>query len=96
MYLWGMPFVCVASCGVALSTSFHGLLFWRFVQSFGCAGGTSLGVGVIGDIYKLGERGTVIGAFYAVRNHDDFFWFDTDTFILGHTFRGGCCPISWR
>ncbi|KAG2121509.1 major facilitator superfamily domain-containing protein [Suillus cothurnatus] len=66
MYLWGVPFVCVASCGVALSTSFHGLLFWRFVQSFGCAGGTSLGVGVIGDIYKLGERGTVIGAFYAV------------------------------
>jgi MFS family permease len=73
IYLWGMPFVCVASCGVALSTSFYGLLFWRFVQTFGCAGGTTLGVGVIGDIYKLEERGTVIGAFYAVRNHDDFF-----------------------
>ncbi|KAG2040350.1 major facilitator superfamily domain-containing protein [Suillus americanus] len=66
MYLWGMPFVCIGSCGVALSTSFQGLMFWRFVQTFGCAGALSLGAGVIGDIYKLGERGTVIGVFSGV------------------------------
>ncbi|KAG2040349.1 major facilitator superfamily domain-containing protein [Suillus americanus] len=66
MYLWGMPFVCIGSCGVAVSTSLQSLLFWRFVQTFGCAGGMSLGHGVIGDIYKLGERGTVIGVFFGV------------------------------
>ncbi|KAG1867159.1 major facilitator superfamily domain-containing protein [Suillus subalutaceus] len=64
IYLWGMPFVCVGSCGVALSTSLQSLLFWRFVQTFGCAGGMSLGAGVIGDIYKLEERGTAIGIFF--------------------------------
>ncbi|KAG1749470.1 major facilitator superfamily domain-containing protein [Suillus lakei] len=63
MYLWGMPFLCVGSCGVAMSTSLRSLLFWRFVQTFGCAGGLSLGAGVIGDIYTLEERGTAIGVF---------------------------------
>ncbi|KAG2139128.1 major facilitator superfamily domain-containing protein [Suillus bovinus] len=68
IYLWSMPFLCVGSCGVALSTSLQSLLFWRFVQMFGCSGGVSLGTGVIGDIYKLEERGTVIGAFISVTN----------------------------
>ncbi|KAG1862669.1 major facilitator superfamily domain-containing protein [Suillus subluteus] len=66
IYLLGMPFVCVGSCGVALSTSLQSLLFWQFVQAFGCAGTLSLGAGVIGDIYELGERGTVIGVFLGV------------------------------
>jgi MFS family permease len=64
MYLWGMPFLCVGSCGVAMSTSLQNLLFWRFVQTFGCSGGISLGAGVIGDIYKLEERGSAIGVFF--------------------------------
>ncbi|KAG2070054.1 MFS general substrate transporter [Suillus decipiens] len=64
IYLWGMPFLCAGSCGVALSTSLQSLLFWRFVQTFGCAGGVSLGAGVIGDIYKLEERGTAGGVFF--------------------------------
>ncbi|OAX33669.1 MFS general substrate transporter [Rhizopogon vinicolor AM-OR11-026] len=64
MYLWGMPFLCMGSCGVAMSTSLWSLLFWRFVQTFGCSGGMSLGAGVIGDIYKLEERGTGIGIFF--------------------------------
>ncbi|KAG1749487.1 MFS general substrate transporter [Suillus lakei] len=66
IYLWGMPFLCVGSCGVAMSTSLQSLLFWRFVQTFGCSGGISLGAGVIGDIYKLEERGTAIGVFFGV------------------------------
>ncbi|KAG1899963.1 major facilitator superfamily domain-containing protein [Suillus fuscotomentosus] len=66
IYLWGMPFLCVGSCGVALSTSLQSLLFWRFVQMFGCAGALSLGSGVIGDIYKLEERGTAIGIFFSM------------------------------
>ncbi|KIK36302.1 hypothetical protein CY34DRAFT_531693 [Suillus luteus UH-Slu-Lm8-n1] len=64
MYLLGMPFLCAGSCGVAMSTSLRGLLFWRFVQTFGCSGGLPLGAGVIGDIYKLEERGTAIGVFF--------------------------------
>ncbi|KAG2360519.1 major facilitator superfamily domain-containing protein [Suillus spraguei] len=66
IYLWGIPFLCIGSCGVALSTSLQGLLFWRFMQTFGCAGAFSLGIGVIGDIYKLEERGTATGIFIAV------------------------------
>ncbi|KAG1731238.1 major facilitator superfamily domain-containing protein [Suillus paluster] len=64
VYLCGMPFLCVGSCGVAASTSLPSLLFWRFVQTFGCSGGLSLGAGVIGDIYKLEERGVAIGIFF--------------------------------
>ncbi|KAG1749476.1 major facilitator superfamily domain-containing protein [Suillus lakei] len=67
IYLWGMPFLCVRSCGVVMSTSLRSLLFWRFMQTFGCSGGMSLGAGVIGDIYKLEERGTAVGVFFGVR-----------------------------
>ncbi|OAX35759.1 MFS general substrate transporter [Rhizopogon vinicolor AM-OR11-026] len=63
MYLCGIPFLCIGSCGVAMSTSLRSLLFWRFLQMFGCSGGMSLGIGVISDIYKLEERGTSIGIF---------------------------------
>ncbi|KAG2108051.1 major facilitator superfamily domain-containing protein [Suillus discolor] len=66
IYLWGMPFLCVGSCGVALSASLQSLLFWRFVQTFGCAGALSLGTGVIGHIYKLEERGTAMGVFFSI------------------------------
>ncbi|KAG1890704.1 major facilitator superfamily domain-containing protein [Suillus fuscotomentosus] len=69
IYLWGMPFLCVGSCGVALSASLQSLLFWRFVQAFGCAGALSLGTGVIGHIYKLEERGTAIGVFFSAATH---------------------------
>ncbi|KAJ8582381.1 MFS general substrate transporter [Rhizopogon salebrosus TDB-379] len=65
MYLCGMPFLCIGSCGVAMSTSLRGLLFWRFVQTFGCSGGMTSGADVIGDIYKLEERGTDVGIFLA-------------------------------
>ncbi|KAG2131233.1 major facilitator superfamily domain-containing protein [Suillus bovinus] len=63
MYLCGIPFLCIGSCGVAMSQSLRSLLFWQFVQTFGCSGGLSLGAGVIGDIYRLEERGTGIGIF---------------------------------
>ncbi|KAG2348251.1 MFS general substrate transporter [Suillus weaverae] len=64
MYLWGVPFLCIGSWGVAMAASLKSLLFWRFVQMFGCSGGIPLGAGVIGDIYKLEERGTAIGVFF--------------------------------
>ncbi|KAG2106754.1 major facilitator superfamily domain-containing protein [Suillus discolor] len=85
IYLWGMPFLCVGSCGVALSASLQSLLFWRFVQMFGCSGALSLGIGVIGDLYKLEERGTAVGAFFSVT-------------LIGYTvapFVGGAATQYW-
>jgi len=41
-------------------------MVWRFLQSFGSAGGLSVGTAVIGDIYRLEERGTAMGIFFAV------------------------------
>lgn len=64
MYLWGMPILCMGSFGVAASTSLRWLLFWRFVQAFGCAGGVSIGAAAIGDIYRVEQRGTAMGIFF--------------------------------
>jgi MFS family permease len=98
IYLWGMPFLCVGSYGVGLSTSLRSLLFWRFVQTFGCSGGIPLGAGVIGDIYKLEERGTAIGVFFGVSDSDieGSCRFGTNVTFLGHTFRVRCCSVPWR
>ncbi|KAG2030076.1 major facilitator superfamily domain-containing protein [Suillus americanus] len=60
----GLTHATIRSCGVAMSTSLRSLLFWRFVQVLRCSGGMPLGAGVIGDIYKLEERGTAAGAFF--------------------------------
>jgi len=90
-----MPFLCIGSCGVAMSTSLRSLLFWRFVQTFGCSGGMSLGAGVIGDIHKLEERGTGIGIFFGVRN-------DLGGFVSILRTASGCTfwprrrPVAWR
>ncbi|KAF9222432.1 MFS general substrate transporter [Gyrodon lividus] len=59
-----MPIFCIGSLGVAVSSSLLPLLFWRFIQAFGCSGGHSIGAGVIGDIFELEERGTAIGIFF--------------------------------
>lgn len=64
MYLWGMPLMVLGSIGSAFSTNIVVLLFWRFVQAFGCSGGMSIGAAVIGDIYRLEERGTAMGSFF--------------------------------
>ncbi|KAG2154020.1 major facilitator superfamily domain-containing protein [Suillus clintonianus] len=64
MFLWGMPILCIGSLGVGASVSLTSLLFWRFVQAFGCAGGVSVGAAVIGDIYRVEQRGTAMGIFF--------------------------------
>ncbi|KAG6327125.1 hypothetical protein ID866_11964, partial [Astraeus odoratus] len=69
MYLWGMPLMTLGSFGTAYSAGLPDLLFWRFVQAFGCSGGMSIGAAVIGDIYALEERGTAMGSFFGVRNY---------------------------
>ena len=41
-------------------------MFWRVVQAFGSSSGMSVGAGVIGDIYRLEERGSAMGIFFGV------------------------------
>lgn len=41
------------------------MLSWRVLQAFGASSGLSVGIAVIGDIYKLEERGTACGVFFA-------------------------------
>ncbi|KAJ7729532.1 MFS general substrate transporter [Mycena maculata] len=65
MYLWGLPLLCLGSIGVARSRTIPQLMICRFIQAFGTSGGLSVGGGVIGDIYKLTERGTAMGIFFA-------------------------------
>ncbi|KAF7315208.1 MFS general substrate transporter [Mycena indigotica] len=65
MYLCGLPFLCFGSLGVALSRTVSQLLVFRFIQAFGTSGGFAVGAGVIGDIYKLTERGTAMGIFFS-------------------------------
>ncbi|KAF8888355.1 major facilitator superfamily domain-containing protein [Infundibulicybe gibba] len=65
VYLCGMAVLFVGSLGVTISNTIPQLMFWRFTQAFGASSGLSVGAGVIGDIYKLEERGTAMGVFLA-------------------------------
>nr|GAT57797.1 MFS general substrate transporter [Mycena chlorophos] len=65
MYLHGLPLLCLGSLGVYLSRNIQQLLVARFIQAFGTSGGFSVGAGVIGDLYKLTERGTAMGIFFS-------------------------------
>ncbi len=44
------------------------LLATRIIQAFGASSGWSVGIAVIGDIYKLEERGTATGIFFGVHS----------------------------
>ncbi|KAI9570823.1 major facilitator superfamily domain-containing protein [Boletus coccyginus] len=64
IYLCGMPISILGSFAVAASADLNSLLFWRFVQTFGCAGGYALGAATIGDIYRAEKRGTAMGTYF--------------------------------
>lgn len=66
VYLCTLPVFVIGSAGVAAAQSIPSLLFWRFVQSMGASFGPILGAAVIGDIFKLEERGRAMGVFCAV------------------------------
>ncbi|KAF8889817.1 major facilitator superfamily domain-containing protein [Infundibulicybe gibba] len=65
VYLYCLPLSCIGSAGVAMADSVPRLMFWRFFQAFGAAPGFSVGAGVIGDIFRLEERGQAMGVFFA-------------------------------
>ncbi|KAK0229259.1 MFS general substrate transporter [Armillaria nabsnona] len=64
IYLTGVPFLTLVSIGVALSRNVLEMMVWRFIQAFGTSGGMSVGAAVIGDIYKVTERGSAMGIFF--------------------------------
>ncbi|KAF9009708.1 major facilitator superfamily domain-containing protein [Cyathus striatus] len=65
IYLATLPFVVIGSIGVTLARNAFQLLFWRFVQSLASCPGRVLGSVIIGDIYKVEERGLAYGIFLA-------------------------------
>lgn len=73
VFLWSLPLLCIGSAVVTLSQSVTGLLVGRFIQTLGASGGFAVGAAVIGDIYKVEERGAAMGVFYGVRVRDVFF-----------------------
>ncbi|KAH8100303.1 MFS general substrate transporter [Cristinia sonorae] len=64
IYLLSLLCQCIGSLGVACSRSVPELLATRIVQAFGSSSGLSIGIAVIGDLYKLEERGTAAGIFF--------------------------------
>lgn len=66
VYLYAMPCLALGSFGVSTSRSVPELLFWRAVQAAGSSTGLSTGMAIIGDIYKLEERGTAVGITFGV------------------------------
>jgi MFS family permease len=66
VYLYTLPVFAMGSAGVAAAQSIPSLLFWRFFQSMGASIGPVIGAAVIGDIFKLEERGRAMGVSFAV------------------------------
>ena len=67
VYLYSMPCFALGSFGVSWSRSVPELLLWRSLQAAGTSASLSTGMAVIGDIYKLEERGTAVGITWGVR-----------------------------
>ncbi|KAJ3572662.1 hypothetical protein NP233_g2933 [Leucocoprinus birnbaumii] len=63
IYLCWFPLMIIGSIGVANSQSVTSLMIWRVIQGTGASPGLSVGAGVIGDIYRLEERGTALGIY---------------------------------
>ncbi|KAF4602947.1 hypothetical protein EYR38_003351 [Pleurotus pulmonarius] len=64
IYLVGLPFFCLGSYQIAVTQNIYHLIAWRFIQNVGISASISLGAGVIGDVYKLEERGFPLGLFF--------------------------------
>jgi len=63
VYLFSLPLLVIGSIGVGLATTIQPLMVWRFLQTMGGAPGLSVGAGVVGDIFRLEERGSAMGVF---------------------------------
>ncbi|KAJ3478566.1 hypothetical protein NLI96_g9670 [Meripilus lineatus] len=63
IYIFSSLFLSLSSFCVANVSSVRSLLLLRVIQAFGSSSALSVGMGVIGDIYKLEERGTATGTY---------------------------------
>ncbi|XP_006458750.1 hypothetical protein AGABI2DRAFT_63935 [Agaricus bisporus var. bisporus H97] len=63
-FLFHLPFMILGSLMTARTESIPQLMVGRFIQAVGGSPGLSVGAGVIGDIYKLEERGTALGSYF--------------------------------
>ena len=66
VYLYTSLAFVIGSAGVATAQNIPSLLFWRFFQCMGGSLGPAIGAAVIGDIFKLEERGGAMGICFAV------------------------------
>ena len=73
VYLSSLPILCLGSLGVAAAQNVPLLLLFRVIQGFGSSAGLSVGTAVIADIYRLEQRGTAMGIFFAVRRFSFLF-----------------------
>ncbi|THH29030.1 hypothetical protein EUX98_g5165 [Antrodiella citrinella] len=64
IYVLSLLFQVAGSLGVSQSRTVAELLTLRVLQAFGSSSGLSIGIAVIGDIYRLEERGTASGIFF--------------------------------
>ena len=98
-FLYAMPCLAVGSFGVSVSHSVPELLFWRAVQAAGSSAGMSTGMAMIGDIYKLEERGTAMGITFSVRFPRSFHAaraVGNGALPVGSSDRTSGCPVSRR
>ncbi|KAI0338590.1 MFS general substrate transporter [Trametopsis cervina] len=65
IYLLSFSILCIGSIGVASALNVPMLLSMRVLQAFGSSSGLSVGMGVIGDIYEIEQRGTASGIFFS-------------------------------
>ena len=66
IYMLALTLQIIGAIGVANAQTVTQLLGWRAMQAAGASSGLSVGMGVIGDIYRLEERGTASGIFFGV------------------------------
>ncbi|EIN08118.1 MFS general substrate transporter [Punctularia strigosozonata HHB-11173 SS5] len=64
IFLASLPLMAAGSLGVGLARSVPELMVWRVIQALGASPGMSVGGAVIGDIYKLEERGSAMGLYF--------------------------------
>ncbi|KAF8957777.1 MFS general substrate transporter [Flammula alnicola] len=65
VYLCTLPVLFIGSIGVSTARSIPSLLTWRFIQAMGASPASVVGTGVIGDIFKIEERGRAMSVFFA-------------------------------
>ncbi|TFK35456.1 MFS general substrate transporter [Crucibulum laeve] len=66
IYLFCLPIMIISTIGVSSSYSVLQFITWRFIQTTCAVSMYPLGTAVIGDIYRLEERGRAIGTFSTV------------------------------